>query len=239
MRLSAPVFRLKRRARLLARKENIPLATALNRIARDEGFAHWSLLAARSSRHSSAECTISGLENGDLALLGGRPRQGKTLAGLRLLTEGARQNRKAVLFSLEFTEKTARGHLANLGADPEEMAGRLSVVTSEKISSDFIIEYLEHAPGGTIALIDYLQILDQRRSTPDLAVQVKDLHDFARKRGHILAFLSQIDRTFDPAVKGLPDMSDIRLPNRLNLGLFNKAWFFHDGKVGFQTNLMS
>ncbi|RMB04577.1 hypothetical protein [Eilatimonas milleporae] len=38
MKLSAPVFRLKRRARTLAREEKIPLHQALDRLARREGF---------------------------------------------------------------------------------------------------------------------------------------------------------------------------------------------------------
>ncbi|WP_299812717.1 DNA helicase [uncultured Roseibium sp.] len=235
MTLSAPIFQLKRRARLMAREHKIPLATALDRIAREEGFAHWSLLAARSTGTTSSEATISRLENGDLALLGARPRQGKTLMGLKLLLEAAREGRKAVLFSLELTEKTAREYLAKLGADPGGPTEGLSVVTSGEISSEFIIEYLDGVPRGTLALIDYLQILDQRRSNPDLAVQVRELRDFARKRGLILALLSQIDRSYDPAVKPLPDMSDIRLPNRLDLSVFSKAWFLQDGKVGFQS----
>ena len=45
MWLSAPIYRLKRRARLLARNEKIALHVALDRIARAEGFAGWSLLS--------------------------------------------------------------------------------------------------------------------------------------------------------------------------------------------------
>jgi hypothetical protein len=37
MRLSAPVHQLKRKARLLARADNIPLHAALDRIAAQEG----------------------------------------------------------------------------------------------------------------------------------------------------------------------------------------------------------
>ena len=38
MKLSAPVYRLKRRAKVLAREERIPLHEALDRVAMDEGF---------------------------------------------------------------------------------------------------------------------------------------------------------------------------------------------------------
>jgi hypothetical protein len=48
MSLSAPIHVLKRRAKLRARKGDIPLHEALDRIARAEGFRSWSLLAAKN-----------------------------------------------------------------------------------------------------------------------------------------------------------------------------------------------
>ena len=47
MKLSAPLYHLKRKAKLLSRAENIPLHEALDRVARQEGFGGWSLLAAK------------------------------------------------------------------------------------------------------------------------------------------------------------------------------------------------
>lgn len=64
--------------------------------------------------------------------------------------------------------------------------------------------------------------------------QVRALSDYTETSGIILAFLSQIDRTFDPERKRLPDLGDIRLPNRVDLGLFTKALFLHDGEARFQ-----
>jgi hypothetical protein len=46
MKLSAPIYHLKRKAKLLSPEENIPLHEALDRIASQEGFGGWSLLAA-------------------------------------------------------------------------------------------------------------------------------------------------------------------------------------------------
>lgn len=54
MRLSAPIYRLRQKAKLLARKAGIPLNQALNRVANDEGFQSWSLLIARNSAQSAA-----------------------------------------------------------------------------------------------------------------------------------------------------------------------------------------
>lgn len=59
------------------------------------------------------------------------------------------------------------------------------------------------------------------------------LRAFARARGLTVAFLSQIDRRYDPTVKALPDLEDIRLPNPLDLGLFDKACFLGNGQTRF------
>jgi len=45
MRLSVPIYQLKRRAKILARDEKIALHEALDRIAREEGFPSWGLLS--------------------------------------------------------------------------------------------------------------------------------------------------------------------------------------------------
>jgi len=57
MSLSAPIFRLKRRAKLLSREAGIPLNQALDRVAKDEGFQSWSLLVARNPAQSAAAKT--------------------------------------------------------------------------------------------------------------------------------------------------------------------------------------
>lgn len=44
MNLSAPINELKRKAKLVGREEGIPLNQALSRMAKQEGYASWSLL---------------------------------------------------------------------------------------------------------------------------------------------------------------------------------------------------
>jgi hypothetical protein len=48
-----------------------------------------------------------------------------------------------------------------------------------------------------------------------------------------MLFISQVHRRFDPTHRPLPTLDDIRLPNPLDLTLFNKACFLHDGMVEF------
>ena len=234
MRLSAPTYQLKRRAKLLARDEKIAMHEALDRIARDEGFAGWSLLSSRLAMNPPSKAILSRLADGDLLLLGARPGQGKTLLGLQLLLDAARANRRAVFFSLEYTERDTKERIRSLDVDAEGLSEKLEIVTSDEISADFIVRYLSDSPRGTVAIIDYLQILDQQRSKPALSDQMLVLQEFARRTGVILGFISQIDRSFDPEREPLPSVRHIRLPNPMELGIFSKACFLHDGEVRLQ-----
>lgn len=221
----------------MARNDGIALNEALDQIARDEGFARWSLLSASMSSGPLSKTILSRLEYGDLLLLAGRPGQGKTVLGLKLLMDAARSDRRAMLFTLEFTEEQARRRLRTLDEGSGVVADRIEISTSDEISADYIMTYMAGSKPGTIAVIDYLQLLDQRRSKPALSEQLQSLGAFARETGVILGFISQVDRSFEAAEKRLPDIADIRLPNFVDLGLFNKACFLHDGEAQLQDVL--
>lgn len=233
MSRSQPIHRLKRRARLLSRREGIPLHAALDRVAREEGFASWSLLAARSVAPSLGRAKLSALSDGDLLLLGGRPGQGKTLVSLDLAVQAVKAGRAAVFFTLEATRGQILDYVAAIGADPETFAARVRIDASDDISAGSIIRQLQSTARGTLVVIDYLQLLDQKRENPPLAEQVKALKDFARERGLIFVFLSQVHRSFDSARRDVPSLADVRLPNPLDLMLFTKACFVHAGRVSF------
>ena len=84
-------------------------------------------------------------------------------------------------------------------------------------------------------VVDYLQLLDQKRENPELMVQVRALRSFARDRGLIFVFISQIDRAYDPLKKPCPGLEDVRLPNPLDLSLFTKTCFLNNGEVQFRA----
>ncbi|MGV6871779.1 DNA helicase [Pseudochelatococcus sp. B33] len=234
MRLSAPIYQLKRRAKQLGRDEKIALHEALDRIAREEGFAGWSLLSSQFAMHSPSKTVLSKLANGELLLLGARPGHGKTLLGLQILLDAAREGRRALFFTLEYTERETRERIHSLDGYAHSLGDKLEIVASDDISADFIIRHLAGPARGTVAIIDYLQILDQQRSKPSLSEQMQVLRKFARKTGVILGFISQIDRSFDPERDPVPGIRDIRLPNPVELGIFSKACFLHNGQVRLQ-----
>jgi len=238
MSLSAPVFQLKRQAKQLSRELGIPLHAALDRIARKEGFSSWSLLAAQIPQVSSerpASALIDQLRPGDLVLLGARPGHGKTMMGLELIAEAIKAGRRGVFFTLEFNEQEALDRFQSVARDLEPKPESLQIDASDAISADYVMKRIGSAPRGTIAVIDYLQIMDQRRSEPELSKQVAALKAFAAQSGVIIVFISQIDRVYELSAKPIPELADVRLPNPLDLALFDKACFLNNGQTRIDT----
>jgi DNA replication protein DnaC len=137
MKLSAPIYRLKRAARLMARAENIPLHLALDRVAIAEGFGNWSLLAARFAALAPAGRLFARLTPGDLLLLGARPGHGKTLLSLELAVEAMKAGHRSVFFTLEDTERQVLERLRAIGAEPARFATSFTLDSSDTISGGF------------------------------------------------------------------------------------------------------
>lgn len=235
MKLSAPIYHLKRKAKLLSREERIPLHEALDRVAVQEGYSGWSLLAAKQSAAAPAGRLFAQLTPGDLVLIGARPGQGKTLMSLELAVEAMKSGKRGVFFTLEYTEKDILDRFRAIGVEWAQFDRLFDFDCSDAINADYIMETLASAPRSTLVVIDYLQLLDQRRETPALAVQVRALKSFARDRGLIIVFISQIDRSYDSSKKRCPDIRDVRLPNPLDVSLFDKTCFMNDGEVQFRA----
>lgn len=235
MKLSAPIYRLKHRAKVLSREERIPLHEALDRIAMEEGFNSWSLLAAKASAAAPSRELLARLNPGDLVLLGARPGHGKTMMSLELMVEAMKSGRRGAFFTLEYNATDILNRFQDIGEDPVIFSDQFTFDDSDAICADYVIERLESAPRGTIVIIDYLQLLDQKRENPELMVQVRALKSFASERGLTFVFISQIDRSYDSSARSCPGPSDVRLPNPLDLKLFNKTCFLNDGEVQIEA----
>lgn len=235
LKLSAPIYRLKRQAKLLSRDQNIPLHEALDRVAVQEGFRAWSLLTAKLSATKPASKLFARLRPGDLVLVGARPGHGKTLMSLEIAVEAMKAGHRGMLFTLEYTDKDVADRFRDIGVEQKDFDGLFAFDSSDAISADYIVKRMAGAPRSTLIVVDYLQLLDQRRENPALMDQVRTLKSFARDGGLIIVFISQIDRSYDPATKPFPDLKDVRLPNPLDLKLFDKTCFLNNGEVRFQA----
>jgi replicative DNA helicase len=235
MKLTAPVFVLKHQAKALSRTENIPLYQELNRVANGEGFSAWSLLSAKLKSERPTAALLGQLYPGHLVLLAARPKQGKTLLGLTLAAQTIRQGNHAAFFTLEFTWSDVSNCFKVLGEDIGEFGDRFLFDGSDDICADYIIVKLASALPNTFVVVDYLQLLDQKRENSDLSYQVQQLRQFARERQLIILCLSQIDRRYDPSERPVPGMADVRLPNPLDLGLFDRTCFLNQGKMHMES----
>ncbi len=235
MKLSVPVYRLKRQATLLSRREGMPHHAALDRVAAEQGFRSWSLLAAQLASASPGQVLLGRLAPGDLLLIAARPGHGKTLLSLQLAAEAVKAGGRCVFFTLEYTQADLADRFARLGVAPAALGDSFVFDGSDAISAGHVVEALATAPTGTMAIVDYLQLLDQRRENPDLLSQVRTLKSFAGARGLILVFISQVDRSYDPATTPCPTIADVRLPNPVDLSLFNKRCFLNAGELRFET----
>jgi len=230
MRLSAPIYRLKRSAKMMSRQRGIALNEALDTIARESGFRSWDHLAY-SARSDPAGSILRELRQGEMMLLGARPGHGKTLLALELALAAARTGMRGYVFTLEYTEAEVRSRLASLEHATAFGETTLVIDTSDDICADHVVDLLRSEDRPAFVVIDYLQLLDQKRSKPDLGAQLAVLRDYARSSGSIIVLISQIDRVFELDCKRMPAMGDVRLPNPADLKLFSKACFLHEGEM--------
>ena len=143
--------------------------------------------------------------------------------------------RRGYFFTLDYHAGDVASRLRALGVDPAAVGDGFVLDTSDDICAEHVVAHLRAAPRGAVAVIDYLQLLDQRRRHPALGDQVDALRDFARASGTIVVALAQIDRSFELGAKPLPELADVRLPNPLDLTLFSKACFLHEGEISMEA----
>lgn len=235
MRLSSPIYMLKRQARRQAREAHVPLHEALDQIARQQGYPSWSRLAELYSAGDELTRLERSIGDGDLVLVGARPGHGKTSLCIELVARALRGGASCAVFSFEMRVQDLAERLGELGVELHAHAERLSFDDSDEISAAHIERLLEDARPGAWVVVDYLQLLDQRRTNPPLQEQVERLKRLAeRKRLRVLC-ISQIDKRFEDGARAVPGREDVRLPNPLDLSLFDSMCFLHDGRLVFST----
>lgn len=232
--LSAPLYALKRQARLRARQHGMPLHEALDDIARENGFAQWSLLMARHASPDALTQLSRQLRPGQLLLLAARPLQGKTRLGFALMARALRAGQHAAFFSLDCTPAQVRTMAAAADTDGALWGTRFRWDCSDDVCAAHVAAQLHDAPPATVVVIDYLQLLDQRRDLPPVMQQMQVLRNLARERQFTVVVIAQIQRRFDEARRGMPGWSDVRLPNPLDASLFDHRCFVHQGQIAIQ-----
>lgn len=235
MQLKTPIFRLKKDARALARANSIPLHEALDETAKRHGFQSWSHLSLTHEKPAFAIKVWQSLSPGDMILLAARPGQGKTLLALQIIAEAVANGARTAFFTLEYHEADIAACLEKAGLASGIPDAGFSFDTSDSISADHVSEKLTGYEPGSLAVIDYLQLLDQKRQNPEVNDQLETLAAFAKERELKIILISQIDRKFDLSEKPFPDLSDVRRPNPFETGHFTRSCFLHDGQMTLEA----
>ncbi len=235
MKLTTPLYRLKHKAKKLARDAGIPLHVALDQMAKEQGYTSWSLLASQAMKDYPSAPLYPKLKPGELVLLGARPGHGKTRMGLELIADALKAGHKGFFYTLEYNEADVLKHLQQVGGETPGLENRFHFDCSDSICAAYMIDQLGTPEAGSLVVIDYLQLLDQKRDHPDLKDQISALKTFARETGLIIVCISQIDRSYELSGRSIPGLADVRLPNPLDLTLFNKACFLHEGKMRIEA----
>ncbi len=233
MNLSAPIHVLKSKAKKLKKDQGLTQVESLTLVAKEEGFSSWSLLMSKNDEimPTNYDDILEYFKPGDLVLIGARPTLGKTSFTIGLFVKQIeKKEQKSFFFTLSKTHKGLAGRISKYNEFIGYNEELFELDYSNDINAEYIIKRTKNEiKPGSIIVIDYLQMLDEKRVNPPLEVQVLKLKKFAKKTGAIVIFLSQIKRELE--YQGLdkqePDFSDIRLPNPLDLKLINKTIFIY------------
>ncbi|MGB0452466.1 MAG: DNA helicase [Bacteriovoracaceae bacterium] len=231
MKLSSPIYVLKSKAKALKKTEGITMAAALDRVATEEGCNSWSLLMSKTEDLFPQKYSelLDFFNDGDLVVVGSRPGIGKTSFTIGLFVQAIERKRaKSFCFTLSETHKDIARRIASYNQEIGHNEELFSLNYSNDICADYIISETEkYVSPGSVIIVDYLQLLDEKRENPSLQEQVLKLKTFSKKTGTIILFLSQIDREIEYRSDKRPTIEDLRLPNPLDLGLFNKGLFLY------------
>ena len=229
MKLSAPVYVLKSQAKELKKSQNISLSVALDEIAKKEGYATWSLLISKHENDVPDKFgdVLEFLNPADLVLVAARPGQGKTTFAAGLVSQAAKSGRPiSYLFTVLERESESEQRIAVYLGSEQESNNICKVGSSDDISADHIVEAIgDKVAPGTLIVVDYLQLMDEKRINPPIQEQIERLKAFAKEHCCIFVFIGQIDPQVDGRDDRMPGLEDVRLPNPLDLNMFNKIIF--------------
>lgn len=136
---------------------------------------------------------------------------------------------------MDYNETDIWNRFEELGFAQNAKDRSIIVDTSDDIRAAYIIERLNTKSDGVLVVVDYPQLLDQRRTNPPVEQQVHALKKFATESGAIVILISQIDRSFDLSPSDMPSLDDVRLPNPVDLSIFGRRCFLHDSEVQIEN----
>lgn len=153
---------LKQTAKKLALSKNIDLSHALDLVANDYGFTHWTLLFKyfKSIRINNIESLWQSFLPGEMLLLSASEGAGKLSLALNIASFAAQKNVSVKYLSMHVNASFIFERLAKI-VDPKLMGDwkkrQCLVIEERNFDQKTLIEEIKNCTPGTFLIIDYLQ----------------------------------------------------------------------------------
>lgn len=146
----------------------------------DEEEKSWGLVSGISTGLPSLDARIGGLKEGELILIGGKPKNGKTALAQNIAANVARHH--PVLFiTLELLAKQTGVRVKHINGGKLPDSGRFMVQAKHRIDYRHIKPMFEEAKGKGVKLVvlDYLQFLGRGMDNNEVAKMSKEMKTLA------------------------------------------------------------
>lgn len=184
---------LKKQAKLFAKEQNILLSKALNHVAHQAGFTHWSALTKHYSQYTnkSIDEIFTMMRPGHLILIGAEKNVGKMSFAMNLISNAYEKKIPSIYLSLYLPSCQILNRISsitNIAQDQFNME-LLKVIHLKSKYESVIIDNIENVAKGSLVVIDYLQKIPKSK----LDTFIKKLNNVVKKQNLRLLALSQIN----------------------------------------------
>lgn len=187
---------LKQQAKNLANKDKIALNQALNLIANDYGFTHWSLLMKHFNmvRLNNPETIWHSLYPGEMMLISAAEGAGKLSMALNLACIALQENIKVHYLTIPNNRKLVYERLKMIinKVDVDFAISNDFKINDTELNEKSIMHQLNQIENNSAVIIDYLQAIENQQTGYEIFLH--NIKEIAKKRDLRLLILSQVTK---------------------------------------------
>lgn len=190
---------LKQIAKHLTSVRNIPLSQALDLVANDYGFTHWTLMHKyfKSIRINNTESLWQSFLPGEMLLLTAPEGAGKLSLALNLSLRALQKAVPVTYFSMHVNASFIFDRLDKIVAPNRigELQNRECLVVEERnFDTKELIEEIKKCQQGTLIVIDYLQAIKHHEEAEPYHNFLQEIKLIAQQHASRVLILSQVNK---------------------------------------------
>lgn len=189
---------LKKLAKQLAVAKGIHLGQALDCVAKDYGFTHWTLMLKyfKSIRINNIESLWESFLPGEMLLLSAPEGAGKLSLALNLAAYAIQKNVSVKYFSMHVNASFIFGRLDKIVDSNlvKEWQHKQCLVVEERNFDQKIIEEIKNTKSNTLLIIDYLQVIKYCDASEPYHDFLQEIKLIAQQHISRVLILSQVNK---------------------------------------------